>query len=128
MKHGIEKCRVCEHFISEQQGCSKCDFEWSTVYPPVLDDEWDILKLDDELEWSFLQIQDRLRFKSIDCLLVINWFDNNVVLLFGVRAFADRVADALGVHRECISEDTDYGIMVVNLFQEKYLRRELKND
>lgn len=125
MKHGIEKCRVCEHFISEQQGCTECKFEWSTVYPAVNDDEWDILDLDDELEWSFLQIQDRLRFKGIDCLLVLNWFDNNAVLLFGVRAFADRVADALGVHRECINEDSDYGVMVVNLFQEKYLRGEL---
>lgn len=126
LKHGIEKCRVCKHYISEDQGCNKCEFDWSDEYPPVLDDEWDIFNIDDDVEWSFLQIQDRLKYNGIDCLQVLNWYDDNAIVLIGVKAYGDRVAKALGVHEECISEDLDIGIMVVNLFKEKWLRGEME--
>ena len=126
MKHGIEKCRVCKHYISEDQGCTKCEFDWSDEYPPVLDDEWDIFNVDDDVEWSFLQIQDRLKYKGIDCLQVLNWYDGNAIVLIGVKAYGERVAKALGVNRECISEDLEIGIMVVNLFKEKWLRGEME--
>lgn len=118
LKHGIEKCRVCKHYISEDEGCTKCEFDWSDEYPPVLDDEWDIFNIDDDVEWSFLQIQDRLKYKGIDCLQVLNWYDGNAIVLIGVKAYGERVAKALGMHSECISEDSEIGIMVVNLFKE----------
>lgn len=126
LKHGIEKCRVCKHYISEDEGCTKCEFDWSDEYPPVLDDEWDIFNIDDDVEWSFLQIQDRLKYKGIDCLQVLNWYDGNAIVLIGVKAYGERVAKALGMHSECISEDSEIGIMVVNLFKEKWLRGEVE--
>lgn len=126
MMHGIDKCRVCDNYLGGLDTCKFCHFEWATDYSPTNDVEWDLLDLDDEVEWSFLQIQDRLKYKGIDCLQVINWFDDNVIVLIGIRAYADRVANALGVHREVISEDSDVGIMVINLFREKYLRGDVE--
>lgn len=122
LKHGIEKCRICEHYISEEQGCTKCMFEWASEYPPVNDDEWDIFELDDDLEWSFLQIQDRLRFKGIECPIVYNWFDGDIILLFGCNTYKERIARALGVDKSVLLQDTEIGVTVVNLFKEKYLR------
>ena len=89
--------------------------------------DWDIFELDDEGEWSFLQIQYRLKDYGIDCLQVLNWFpDDNSIVLMGVRGYPERVAKALGVHMDSIVSDSDVGIMVINLFKEKYLRGELK--
>lgn len=123
LKHGIDKCRLCEHYISEEQGCTKCEFEWATEYPPTNDDCWDILNLDEDLEWSFLQIMDRLAYKDIHCLQVINWYGtDDVVVITGCRAYVGRIADALGVHEDSIVQDVDRGVCVVNLFKEKYLR------
>lgn len=113
----MEKCRSCRNFLWKLNNCKFCSYEYVDNR-----DDWDILDLDDEEEWSFLQIQYRLKDKGIDCLQVINWIDGNVVVLIGVRAYAERVASALNVHQEVISNDDEIGIMVINLFQEKYIR------
>ena len=65
MRHGINKCRVCDHYINWEDTCEFCDFKWSTEYSPWSDD-WDIFDIDDDVEWSFLQIQDRLKYHDID--------------------------------------------------------------
>ena len=122
LKHGIQKCRVCEHYINEEEGCTKCEFTWAEEYPPCNDEKWDIFDINDELEWSFLQIMDRLQYKGIACLEVLNWYSDNVIILIGCRAYLDRIADALGVHEESMVQDLDIGITAVNLFKEKYLR------
>lgn len=126
MKHGINKCRVCENYLRGVDTCKFCHFEWALEYPPTDDYGWDVLDLDDDVEWSFLQIMDRLHYKGIDVLQVINWFDDNVIILIGVKDYADKVARALGVHEDCIVSDLDLGIMVINLFKEKWLRGELE--
>ena len=69
---------------------------------------------------------DRLHYKGIDVLQVINWFEDNVIILIGCNAYMDRIARALGVHEDCIVSDLDMGIMVINLFKEKWLRGELE--
>lgn len=87
--------------------------------------DWDIFKLTDEEEWSFLQIQYRLKEFGIDVLQVIDWYDGDDIILIGVRAYHERIASALNIHQSSISSDLDIGIMVINLFKEKYLRGEL---
>lgn len=126
MKHGINKCRVCDNYMRGTDTCKFCHFEWATEYPPTDDYGWDIFDIDDDVEWSFLQIMDRLKYKGIDVLQVINWYDDNVIILIGVRDYPDKVARALGVHEDCIVSDLDMGIMVINLFKEKWLRGELE--
>ena len=122
MEHGINKCRVCEHYLGLTQGCTKCSFEWAKEYPPTDDKGFDILNLDDDLEWSHFQILDRLHFKGIECLFADIWNDNNIALLFACKADKDRVASALGVDSDCIYDDFEHGLMIINLFQEKYIR------
>ena len=110
------KCRSCSNFLEKLNTCKFCSYE------QIDRGDWDILDLDDEEEWSFLQIQYRLKDKGIDCLQVINWFNGNVVVLIGVRAYPEKVARALNVHEAVICDDSDIGIMVINLFEEKYIR------
>ena len=127
MKHGINKCRVCDHYINSEDTCEFCDFKWSTEYSPWTDD-WDIINIDDDVEWSFLQIMYRLKAFNVDCLQVFNWFEGDAILITGIREmYPDRIAKALGVHKECISLDADIGICVVNLFMEKALRTFFKD-
>jgi hypothetical protein len=54
--------------------------------------------------------------------------DNNIAYLIGVRADKSRVADALHISEEVIYSDLDKGFMIINLFQEKYLRGILDGD
>lgn len=122
LKHGIQKCRCCKHYINESMGCNKCEFEWSAEYPPVNDEKWDLLDLNDDVEWSFIQIMDRLKYKGIDCLQVINWYSDNVIVLIGCMTDYEKIATALGVHKECMVQDLDLGLSVINLFKEKHIR------
>ena len=86
---------------------------------------WDVLNLDEEAEWTYIQIQNRLHEKGIGVLLVLDWIDDNVIVLIGCKAGSDVVAEALGVHEDSIASDVEIGISVVNLFKEKYLRGDL---
>lgn len=119
------KCHICGNYLHGIDRCKYCSFEYDDNLPWTYDVDWDIFEIDDDVEWSFLQIQYRLKSKGIDCLQVINWFEDNVIILVGVKAFPERVAKALKVHPESIASDSDIGIMVINLFKEKYLRGEL---
>lgn len=120
LNHGIEKCRVCEHYISEEAGCTKCDFEWAKNYTPCTKD-FDILNLNDDEEWVHLQILDRLHYKKIGCLFADIW-DNDLCFILGCNAYSDKIAQALGVNEECVYNDIEHNFIIVNLFQEKYLR------
>ena len=113
--HGLKQCKFCV-------------FQYDDSLPWTDDSEWDVLDIDDDAEWSFLQIQYRLKSRGIDCLQVLNWADGDSIVLIGIRAFRDVVAKALGVNEECIEEDGEIGIMVVNLFKEKYLRGDLDEE
>ena len=127
MNHDRMKCHICSNYLQGIERCKYCNFEYDDSLPWTDPCEWDVLDLDDDVEWSFLQIMYRLKAFKIDCLQVFNWFDNDDILLIGVREmYPDRIAKALGVHKECISLDSDVGICVVNLFKEKYLRGDLE--
>ena len=127
-EHGIEKCRICDNYLPGVDTCKFCSFEWRTDYPPTNDASYDILDMDDDLEWSHLQLLDRLHYKKIECLSADIWTDDNIAYLLGVRADKSRVADALHINEEVIYSDPDKGFMIINLFQEKYLRGLLSDD
>lgn len=120
------KCKICEHYLFGIGRCKFCNFQYDDSLPWTSDD-WDIFDVDSEVEWSFLQIQYRLKSCGVDCLQVLDWWDNSVIVLIGVRAFPSKVASALGVNEECISSDADIGIMVINLYQEKAMRTLFKD-
>jgi hypothetical protein len=122
MKHGIGKCRVCDNYLPGVDTCKFCSFEWRTDYPPTIDVPYDIFEADDDVEWSHLQLLDRLHFKGIDCWSADIWFDNNLAYLWGCKGSKSDVALALHVHEEVIYDDVEHGFMIINLFQEKYLR------
>lgn len=117
-----DKCSTCVNYLQGIDRCKYCNYEYGKTIPLESDQEWDILKLDDEIEWSFLQIQYYLKSKGIDCLQVINWFDDNIVILIGAKAYPEKIARVLKVHKEVISSDGEIGIMVINLYHEKHLR------
>ena len=121
------KCHICSNYLHGIERCKYCSFEYDDDLPWTNDVDWDIFAIDDDTEWSFLQIQYRLKSKGVDCLSVYNWYpDDNCIVLVGVRGRPDRVADALGVNQECIVSDLDVGIMVVNLYMEKCLRGDVE--
>ena len=116
-------CKICDNYLFGLDRCKYCSFEYRDDLPWTSDD-FDIFEIDSDMEWSFLQIQYRLKSKSINCLQVLDWADNNVLVLIGVHGSPCKVAKALRVHEECISSDSDIGIMVINLYQEKAIRDE----
>ena len=126
MSYDRMKCHICCNYLHGVERCKYCHFEYDDDLPWTNPCEWDILDIDEDVEWSFLQIQYRLKSKDIDCLQVFNWFEGDAILITGIREIhPDRISHALGVHKECISLDADAGICVINLFMEKYLRGDL---
>lgn len=121
----INKCKICEHYDFNKEKCSFCKFEYATDLYWNDDDKWDILNLDDDIEWSHLQIMYRLKAKNIECLFADIWYDNNLAYILGAKADVNRVAEVLGVHEEVIYDAGENPILIINLFQEKYLRGEL---
>jgi rubredoxin len=92
------KCHICSNYFHGLGQCKYCEFEYDDSLPWTTDTEWDIFDVDSEVEWSFLQIQYRLKSRGVDCLQVLDWWDNSVIVLIGVRAFPSKVAEALKVH------------------------------
>lgn len=117
------KCEICTHSINGH--CEYCKFEYDEDYNPFKTDNWDILNLNDDVEWSHLQIQYRLWSKGIECLMADIWWDNNLAYLIGVKASRRDVADALNVHEEVVYDVGEMPLLIINLFQEKYLRGDL---
>ena len=126
-RHRIEKCRVCENYLRGLDTCKYCSFEWSKDYPPTQLYGWDILAInEDGYEYAHFQILDRLHFKGIECVSADIWCDGNTGFLLGCNASPERVAEALGMHSEAVYGNLDNGLVVLNLFQEKYLRGLIK--
>ena len=125
MNH-IDKCRVCENYLRGLDKCKYCHFEWSSDYPPTIDVPFDIFDLEDDVEWVHLQILDRLHYKKIDCLYADMWVDD-LVILIGCHAKNKEIADALHIHEEVVYRDDIHDLIILNLFQEKYLRGELED-
>ena len=122
------KCNFCENYLVAVDRCKFCHFEFAESYEPLRSDDWDIMNLSEENGWEHEQIRDRLHLKGIDCYGADYWFDNNMAFLMGVRATdVDKVADALNLHREVIYVDGEHQFMILNLYQEKDLRKEQKS-
>lgn len=120
------KCHICDNYMSGIQKCKFCHFEWATELPWT-DDDWDILNIDDEIEWSHLQIMYRLKAKGIECIRADIWFDNNIAVIIGANANNYNVAKALGVDKRCIYAD-EFGMKIINLYQEKAIRLRLNKE
>lgn len=116
----MKKCNICKHNLVD--GCEFCKFEYADDLPWTDDEKWDILNLDDDYEWSHLQILYRLNAKGIDCMKADIWFGNDLAYLFLVDTDREKIADALGVHKEVVYAQDFEAFVIINLFQEKYLR------
>ena len=114
--------------MSTLDTCKFCHFELDKDYDPFIKDDWDIMSLNEEDGWEHEQILDRLHLNGIDCYQADIWFDNNMAFLMGVNiSDEDRIARVLRLHKEVIYYDGEHSFMILNLFQEKHLRR-IEND
>ena len=116
------KCHICSNFFHGIGQCKYCHFEFDDSLPWTNDYDWDIFEIDDDVEWSHLQLQYRLKSKGIDCLEADIWFDNNMGYIIGAKASPIDVANALKIHKEVVYDDRERGWLLINLFQEKFLR------
>lgn len=116
------KCNSCGNYMKELDTCKFCHFEPSQS---TAKGDWDILNLEEENGWEHIQIRDRLHSQGIDCYEADIWFDKNMAFLIGVDSQEiEKVAKALGIHRDVIYADGDHRFLILNLYQEKHLRKE----
>ena len=118
----MNKCRVCANYMSGLDRCKYCHFEWVDEYPPSSDD-FDILKIDHDIEWGHLQILDRLHYKHIECIMADMWGNDEIAYLIGCKGNNKDIAEALGVHEDVIYNDYEHSMIIINLFQEKFIRK-----
>ena len=119
------RCKFCINYEEELDKCKNCKFEYNKEYNPYKSDDWDILNLKEEDGWEHIQIIDRLYLNNIECLLADIWWDNNLAILIGTPSNTDTIADVLNVHQEVVYSLDEKGLVIINLFQEKYLRGDL---
>ena len=117
------RCEICQNHLSELGRCKFCHFEYNEDYAPCRDD-FDILNMDERDGWEHLQIRDRLHRKGIDCYCADIWYDKSVAYLLGCYREPNVIADALGLHEESVYCQTEHGLIILNLFKERYLRGE----
>ena len=115
------KCNYCANYLDNLGECKFCHFEYDDFYTR---DDWDILDLDDDIEWSHLQILYRLHSKGLPCLFADIWSDKNIAWLVGCNVFSWKIAEVLNVHEECIYNHSDQAFIFLNLYQEKCIRKE----
>ena len=121
----VMKCRICKKYNKDLDECLCCEFEFDEDTP--LYDDWDILELDDDYEWSHIQIMDRLKSEGIDCLFADIWTDDNMAFIVGCNERTHKIAGVLNIHEEVIYNDSEHSFIMLNLFQEKYIRGLLKD-
>ena len=113
------RCENCDNYLIELNRCKFCHFEKADNEPW----EWNILELDDSYGWSHLQILERLEQKGIECLSADIWFNNNMAYLVTHSATSKDIAKALNLHEEVVYENQNNGLIILNLYQEKILRK-----
>lgn len=118
----MERCNYCTESKSNGTDCPHCQFQYNKSYFPYKSDDWDILNLDDNLEWPHLQILYRLHLNDIECLRADIWVDDNIAVLIGCQADTERIARVLKVHEDCVYVDGLNPLVIINLYQEKHLR------
>ena len=115
----MDKCRFCANFLNGVGECKFCSFEYDEEY---INDNWDIFELDWEMD-IHKNILYRLWAKGIECLFADIW-DWNTAYLVGCYSHTGNIADALNLHRDSVYGNTENGIVILNLLQEKMLRNE----
>lgn len=125
MSERNEKCNYCNNYLINVDRCKFCHFEYDEFYTR---DDWDILDLDCDIEWSHLQILNRLHSKGLPCLFVDIWSDDNIAWLVGCNVYTSKLAEVLCMHEECIYNQTDQAFVILNLYQEKCIREIEKNN
>lgn len=88
----------------------------------ILMSNWDIFQMKDEDGWFHHQIMYRLQDCNIDHLFADIWYGEDMAYIVGCKASPEEVADALNLHADVIYEDPEHCIMILNLFQEKFIR------
>ena len=117
------QCEFCKYFLDERNICNYCNFEYDEKYNPFDKDyNWDIFDLKEEDDWEHIQILKRLHSRNVDCIFVDIWFGDNTAVLIGCFENPKVVAEVLNLHEESVYGNTDNGLIVLNLFQEKYIR------
>ena len=114
------RCGYCKNYMNGIGRCKFCNFEYDEYYT---NDDWDILDLDEDYEWSHLQILNRIHAKGLPCLFADIWCDNNMAWLVGCNVFTSKIAEVLGVHEECVYNSSDQAFIIINLYQEKCIRK-----
>ena len=110
-------CKTCVSFDKDEDCCIFC----KGYNPDMKTDSWDIFDLD-ENEWGHIQLRERLDEKGIACIFCDLWTDDNMAYIIGVNADTGKVAKALNIHEKSVYNDHEHGFIILNLFQEKYLR------
>jgi len=118
-------CKFCQNYLSELERCKFCHFEFDESYDPFKSDNWDILNLKEEDGWEHIQILDRLRLKGVDCYQADIWFGNNIAVLIGCMADKSVLSRVLNINEDVIYCDYEQGNIILNLYQEKCLRRKV---
>lgn len=117
----MSRCGFCKNYNYHSKECNFCSFEYEEAFH-LESDDWSIFGLDDDLEWSHLQIMYRLKAKGIECLSADIWFDENLAIVIGADASAVDVANALNVSEKVVYDVGLKPLYIINLFEEKYLR------
>lgn len=110
-------CKTCVSYDKDEGCCIFC----KGYDPDMKVDDWDIFNLD-ENEWEHIQVQNRLHDKGIECLFVDMWTNDNIAWIFGANTTSERIALALNIREDSVYYDYEHGLVILNLFQEKYLR------
>lgn len=116
-------CKFCQNYLSELDRCKFCHFEFDESYDPYKSDDWDILNLKEEDGWEHIQILDRLRLNGVDCYQADIWFDDNLAVLIGCMADKSVLSRVLNINEDVIYCDYEQGNIILNLYQEKCLRK-----
>lgn len=116
-------CKFCQNYLSKLDRCKFCHFEFDESYDPYKSDDWDILNLKEKDGWEHIQILDRLRLNGVDCYQADIWFDDNLAVLIGCMADKSVLSRVLNINEDVIYCDYEQGNIILNLYQEKCLRK-----
>ena len=87
---------------------------------------FNILNLNDDVEWSHIQLQNHLWDNNIQCLYCDMYTNDNLAILVGCNVLDYELSRVLGVHKDCIYRFDELGLIVLNLYQEINLHKILQ--
>ncbi len=116
-------CKFCKNYNEELDDCKFCEFEIDDEKMLKLQNDFDILNLP-EGEWEHIQMMDQLNKNNINHYRADIWVDDNIAFIVSCKETDNRkIARVLGIHEECVYNDTENMFVILNLFQEKMIRQ-----